>query len=410
METKKVAIACQGGGLHGAFTYGVLRRILEHKDNEEKGVLQPAAQQRFEIRGLSGTSAGALNAFMTWYGLLLKKDQTGGFTEAIEALDRLWTEFPARKTGEFSINSLAQQLFALQGIGIGLQNPAPPIFYDWLMTTLSAWHDLEDKVSRNTMLPGVDLDLLEVRKEFYSFEELLKTCAPHFDIVDAEQDQIAADQVEPRLLVGAVEILSGRFEAFDSFQSEKKKRISLEAVQASGTLPEIRRSQRIPGLKHEDGRDCLYWDGLWSQNPPIKQFFTDLTKDKKPDEIWVIRINPQERDSEPEFLGAIEDRRNELSGNLSLNQELRFIERVDDWLDKYPDFHSDYKPVQVYTISMSEEESKHLDVASKFNRSPEFTERMKSHGEEQGEKFLDLWLKDSDVLKELPYNAFKGID
>jgi len=45
--------------------------------------------------------------------------------------------------------------------------------------------------------------------------------------------------------------------------------------------------------------------------------------------IWVIQINPKASDGEPTSMLEIADRRNELAGNLSLHQELGFIEKVD---------------------------------------------------------------------------------
>ena len=59
MDTRKIAIACQGGGIHGAFTCGVLNRVLKAKEDEENGNGDARARRRFEIYGLSGTSAGA---------------------------------------------------------------------------------------------------------------------------------------------------------------------------------------------------------------------------------------------------------------------------------------------------------------------------------------------------------------
>ena len=76
------------------------------------------------------------------------------------------------------------------------------------------------------------------------------------------------------LLVGAVDVLSGKFGAFNS----RRDRISAETILASAAIPTFFRSVRLDG--------GTYWDGLFSQNPPIKE----LT-DEKPDEIWVIQIN-----------------------------------------------------------------------------------------------------------------------
>lgn len=61
---------------------------------------------------------------------------------------------------------------------------------------------------------------------------------------------------------------------------------SVRPILASAAIPTFFRSVRLDG--------GTYWDGLFSQNPPIK----DLT-DEKPDEIWVIQINPSELEDEP---------------------------------------------------------------------------------------------------------------
>jgi hypothetical protein len=73
----------------------------------------------------------------------------------------------------------------------------------------------------------------------------------------------------------------------------------------------------------------VFWDGLFSQNPPVRE----LTE-ARPDEIWVIQIDPERRAEEPKSMVDILDRRNELAGNLSLYQELYFIEKINDLVDK----------------------------------------------------------------------------
>ena len=64
---KKVAIACQGGGTHAAFAAGVLTELLIDMENHK----------RFDMVGLSGTSAGGLCAMMAGYGLMPKKSRNG---------------------------------------------------------------------------------------------------------------------------------------------------------------------------------------------------------------------------------------------------------------------------------------------------------------------------------------------
>src|SRR5512132_3438282 len=77
-------------GIHGAFTCGVLNRLLKVKEDEENGIGDTRSRRRFEIYGLSGTSTGALNAFMVWYGMMLKEGQPGRFAEARRTVNNLW--------------------------------------------------------------------------------------------------------------------------------------------------------------------------------------------------------------------------------------------------------------------------------------------------------------------------------
>jgi NTE family protein len=122
-----------------------------------------------------------------------------------------------------------------------------------------------------------------------------------------------------------------------------------------------------------------YWDGLFSQNPPVREL-----PDSKPDEIWVVQINPDTSKSEPKTVPNILDRGNELSGNLSLLQEIHFIEVVNRWVDEGYLLGTKHRVIEVKRIQMLRD----LDVASKLNRSPEFIEGMITYGEERAEEFL----------------------
>ena len=136
----------------------------------------------------------------------------------------------------------------------------------------------------------------------------------------------------------------------------------------------------------------------------MRQFLAGVDdRDLIPDEIWVIRINPQKRDAEPETLSDIEDRRNELAGNLSLHQELAFICKVNAWIDAYPnDFGAAKKRIGIHMITMSKERSDTLYPASKFDRDPTFVSGLRAHGEERGRAFLDRWRTATDAkLKSL---------
>ena len=67
----------------------------------------------------------------------------------------------------------------------------------------------------------------------------------------------------------------------------------------------------------------MYWDGLYSQNPPIH----DLT-DHNINELWLIQVNPSTCARVPTETHEIMNRRHELAGNLSMEQELKLIELI----------------------------------------------------------------------------------
>ena len=167
-------------------------------------------------------------------------------------------------------------------------------------------------------------------------------------------------------------MVSGEFKAFDSAEGE----ITADAVLASAAIPTLFRSV------HEAGG--VYWDGLFSQNPPVRDL---LATD--PDEIWVIQINAKERGTEPRTILEIADRRNELSGNLSLYQELHFIEKIDTMIEDGVLVGGGYKPITIRIIEMARSlDSQKLGAASKMNRDPKFLDGLIEQGEGRAEDFV----------------------
>src|SRR5262249_12117237 len=98
VDMDKVAVACQGGGMHAAFEVGVLTEILK----DVKG-------NQFELVGLSGTSAGALCVLMVWYGLAPKNGRDGSVDEAIRGLERFWDDFVAKTDAETLLNRVTYE-------------------------------------------------------------------------------------------------------------------------------------------------------------------------------------------------------------------------------------------------------------------------------------------------------------
>src|ERR687895_1716198 len=319
-ESKRVAIACQGGGSHTAFTAGVLKKFL--RSEEFKG---------YEVVGLSGTSGGPVWALLAWHNLL-RGDGAG----AAEALDAFWRDNSATAPHEQIVNSWILWASNLQNF-ITMPAISP---YDNPFS-VSALEDFKRMLERR-----VDFGKIEVQPE----------------------------DSYPVLLVGAVDVLSGEFRAFNS----RRDRITPETILASAAIPTLFRSVS-PG----DGG--TYWDGLFSQNPPVRE----LT-DEGPDEIWVIQINPKEYETEPRTVLEIADRRNELSGNLSLYQELHSIEKVDQLLEEgllSPE--GKYKQIVVRVIELVRSRfSRSLGTASKLNRDPRFIKDLMSHRETRADEFL----------------------
>ena len=77
-----------------------------------------------------------------------------------------------------------------------------------------------------------------------------------------------------------------------------------------------------------------YWDGLFSDNPPTDELLDPdvVGYENKPDEMWVIQINPTTCKSFPNTPEDIGDRRNEMIGNESLFQDLQKISMINKFL------------------------------------------------------------------------------
>lgn len=112
--------------------------------------------------------------------------------------------------------------------------------------------------------------------------------------------------------------------------------------------------------------------------------------DLRPDEIWVIQINPTRRDVEPRTVLDIGDRRNELAGNLSLYQELHFVEKIDDWLEAgVLAQDAGYKSIVVRIVELSPSRVRwSLSARSKLNRDPAFIGDLIALGRAQADEFL----------------------
>lgn len=263
---RRINLALQGGGAHGAFTWGVLDCLLE--DDE------------IEIAAISGTSAGALNGAAYKAGIL-----SGGRQGAKDSLDQLWSQvgrldearltnwmFPGLPMVAAMTDAMAEMSpFSPQGIMAQLVSP-----YAWG----AAWQNpLEDVVRR--------LDFSHV-------------CAAG----------------GPKLFIGATNVRTGKIRIFAGDD------IGPEALMASACLPTA--FQAVEMLDPKTGQTESYWDGGYAGNPAL---FPLYAKDL-PDDVVIVSINPMRRDEVPKSPIEIQNRINEISFNASLLGELRSIEFV----------------------------------------------------------------------------------
>lgn len=317
---KRIAIACQGGGSHAAFTAGVLRELLGE-----------ANRDKFDLVALSGTSGGAMCAALVWSGLV-----GDGHDTAIARLDAFWDDVEAR-------------------------DPLDMVVNDWAVAL--AHLSLTAEISPYTYQPQAEPRLRALLEK-------------HLPLVGLPTDP--ARLARPKLLIGATDILNGTRAVF---HGETLRHDDLIASAAIAPL--------FRAVRHPNGN--LYWDGLFSTNPPVREF-TD--EPDKPDEIWVIQINPSRRADEPYSIGDIVDRRNELSGNLSLGQELYFIQKINELRQKAAAgsaLRDQYKQI---TIRVVELDLPDLDYPSKLDRNPRLVETLRAYGRVRAASFFDpssLW-------------------
>lgn len=280
---------------------------------------------RFELAAISGTSGGAVCASLAWAGLVA--GGSDGPNNAVRRLRAFWSDLEVHHLLDAWTN----------------------FWSVWL-----ARAPFTAEVSPYAYAPIAEPRLRELLAAHLALEKL------HAD---------RRSRAQPKLLIGATDILVGERVVFHG------EKLTYDDVIASAAVPPLFRAVNADGK--------LYWDGLFSTNPPVREFM-DLPE--KPEEIWVVQINPQRRRVEPRSMPEIIDRRNELSGNLSLGQELYFISKINDLCRAYPVLANRYKEIRVRVVELDIEE---LDSPSKLDRSRELIQRLLARGEERAEWFFD---------------------
>jgi len=264
----RIELALQGGGAHGAFTWGVLDWLLE-----EEGI---------EIAAVSGASAGAVNAVLLAHGLM-----QGGRPAAQRALWQFWKNVGrAAHAARLSAGPFAP-LFAASGPA---QTEWAP-FALW-SATQAAWRAFaETAFDRLAGQATIAQDLNPLRR--------LLAGAVDFDRL--------REAAAPRLFLAATDVATGALRVF------RNADLSPEAVLASACVPHIFRAVEI------DGR--AYWDGGYLANPPL----APLIAEADADDLLIIQLTPSERRDPPHGSADVAGGLNEIVFNASLVNELRGI-------------------------------------------------------------------------------------
>ena len=331
MAKKRVNLALQGGGAHGAFTWGVLDRLL-HEDD-------------IEIAAISGTSAGALN------GAALKSGMVeGGAPEARARLDWLWQEVGAQPHLQ-----LPQWMEPLSLSSVSKALEMSPGFL-----AADAWSRV---VSPYAYGPLYQNPLKPIVSQF------------NFDNLCADKDK------GPCLFVCATKVRSGKIKVF------KDSEITTDVILASACLPTMFKAVSI--TDPETGMNEDYWDGGYTGNPALFPLFTDSL----PEDILIVNINPLERSETPKTGQDIQNRINEISFNSSLLRELRAIEFVQRLLANGTLQRGEMSEVFVHMIA-DDALMNELSVATKLIPTPYTLARLKEAGQKAADDFLSAHKKD----------------
>lgn len=254
MKIVPIDLALQGGGSHGAFTWGVLDRMLE----------EPSVR----LDGISGTSAGAMNA-----AALVSGYAAGGAEGARESLDKFW-----RGVSDAAKYSPFKRSWMDMMTGTWTLDNSPAFMAAELATRLWSPYDLNPRGMNP--LRGILSELIDF-------------------------DRLTASPI--KLFVTATNVRTGRGRVF------RNAELTPDVLLASACLPTMFHAVEIDGDP--------YWDGGYAGNPTM----TPLIRECQASDTILVQINPVERPGVPRSASEINNRLNELSFNSPLLKELRMI-------------------------------------------------------------------------------------
>jgi NTE family protein len=324
---KKINLALQGGGAHGAFTWGVLDYLLE--------------DGRLVVEGISGTSAGALNAVICVDGLA-----RGGPQVARKRLAEFWRAVSIDGDLPDAQRKVVESLLTLK------QPNGSPVS-DWF-----------DAVSR--YFSPYDLNPLNINPLRDLIEQFID-----FDAVRRYADM--------QLFVSATNVITGRLRIFP------REKISADVVMASAALPTLFHAVTVDGTP--------YWDGGYMGNPAIFPFFRATSTE----DVLIIQINPVARHEVPTSARDIMNRINEITFNSSLLGEYRAIEFVARLIDQgrlqRGAGPGQYRRVNAHRIALGDA----YTADTKLSTDYDFLRALHTNGRHAAHHFLDEHFDDIGV-------------
>ena len=324
----RLDLALQGGGSHGAFTWGVVDRLLEEED--------------IQITGVSGTSAGAMNACALAGGLA-----TGGREGAKAALAGYW-----QRVSEATVVSPFSRSIAAKASGNWSLEKSPMFLWaNYLAKTFSPY-------ALNPF--GID---------------------PLRRIVEKTMDFSAINSSGAiQVFIAATNVRTGRVKIF------RQPEIDVNALLASACLPTISRAVEIDGE--------AYWDGGYMGNPPL----FPLADETEARDLMLVQINPFEREGIPKTALEIQDRLNEITFNASLIRELKALRMLGELIHEENLDRAAYREGRIHVIE-AEDEMKELGASSKMNAEWQFLEHLRDLGRARTDKWLETHRQDLGVRR-----------
>ncbi len=331
-KTLPIDLALQGGGSHGAFKWGVLDRILE--------------EDWFEIDGISGTSAGAMNAAILAAGMA-----TGGRQTAREMLTAFW-----RRTADAARFSPFKR------------GPLEVLTGKWTLDNSPAFiaMDLMARLISPYSLGGVAGNPLR---------DILT------DLIDF--DALATGPV--KLFITATNVHTGQGRVF------RKHEVTPDVLLASACLPSMFQAVEIDGVP--------YWDGGYAGNPTM----TPLVRECESLDTVLVQINPVERRETPRTAREIASRLNEISFNAQLLKELRMMALLRRVIDPGNGEARYWKEMRLHRITS--DIMVDLGHSSKLNAEWDFLKMLFDEGRRAAEDFGRTHIQDIGVRSTFDIDA-----